>query len=542
MNQKARRCSPRLEDVPELMHRIQSRLSLREAACTSVLSKSWLHAWSTIPNLRFHIQVERKRKMQLVDVERTLIRYFDDNIPFQRFELDIDIENQEAASLTEKWIRSVATKTCLKELSLTICPSGASLHLPAEILSGKNLTKITVSAARCPNSAVWMTTTRHPKCVSLRELHLSCVRISEELLHAIFSSCSLLKKIELILCSKGLKTIKVENLPCLSHLQIVTSDRGSTAFEINHVQNLRFFGCNVRIMNRLDKRRGPLINSHSISLGSSVTDLTLGGVMIRDNASLDMIIKLGLPFLKSLTLDMACWALGSFHFTSTSIKRFSMLGCPSTLVDVVHVTAPKLLFFSFTGQIIPSLLFPYSNLEQIEFRMGLYIDDLDAYFFLKMREVFMLSRKCKVIITTFNHNLPLPLEINIDDLRTRLLFPPAINVQQLLFKTIGDECMWERSPFFDAFFEICHPDHISVWPDSMLKHNNHFCKFMLREVMERNKNKTAATTSYWPSYLKNVQIKQPHNQKWETLTDSHTSFLEGPTPEHLPVEFMLTWC
>lgn len=529
MNQKARRRSPRLEDVPELMHGIQSRLSLREAACTSVLSKSWLHAWSTIPNLRFHIQ----DKMKLVDMERTLIRYFDNNIPFQRFELDIDIKNQEAASHTEKWIRSVATKTCLKELSLTICPSGASLDLPAEILSGKNLTKIRVSAA---NSAVRMTTNRHPECVSLRELHLSRVRISEELLHAIFSSCSLLKKIELIVCSKDLKTIKVKNLPCLSHLQIVTSDRGSTAFEINHVQNLRFFGCNVRIMNRVDKRRGPLINSHSISLGSSVTDLTLGGGMIRDNASLDMINKLGLPFLKSLTLDMACWALGSFHFTSTSINRFSMLGCSSKLLDVVHVTAPKLLFFSLTGKIIPSLLFPYSNLEQIEFRMGLHMDDLDAYFFLKMREAFMLSRKCKVIIKTFNYNVPLPLEINIDDLRTRLLLPPAINVQQVLFKTIGDECTWERSQFFDAFFEICHPDHISIWPDSMLKHNNHFCKFMLRAVLERNKNKTA-TTSYWPSYLKNVQIKQPHNREWETLTDSHTSFLEGPTPE-----FRLTWC
>ena len=74
-------------------------------------------------------------------------------------------------------------------------------------------------------------------------------------------------------------------------------------------------------MNRVDKRRGPLINSHSISLGSSVTDLTLGGGMIRDNASLDMINKLGLPFLKSLTLDMACWALGSFHFTSTSHQQ-----------------------------------------------------------------------------------------------------------------------------------------------------------------------------------------------------------------------------
>ncbi|KAI3738779.1 hypothetical protein L2E82_28931 [Cichorium intybus] len=40
-----------LEDVPELMQQIQAWLPLLEAARTSVLSKSWLHAWSTIPIL-----------------------------------------------------------------------------------------------------------------------------------------------------------------------------------------------------------------------------------------------------------------------------------------------------------------------------------------------------------------------------------------------------------------------------------------------------------------------------------------------------------
>ncbi|KAI3499891.1 hypothetical protein L1887_35705 [Cichorium endivia] len=528
----------KLEDVPELIHHIQSRLSLKEAARSSVLSKSWLHAWSTIPNLRFHVDKEQETEhMKLVDVDRTLTRYLHNNIPIERFELSICIQNQEAASLVEKCIRSVATKTSLKVLSLRISLQGASLHLPEEILSGQNLTKIIVSASSGKHS-VWMTTTHHPKCLSLRKLHLSGVYISKKVLHDIFVSCRFLAKIELLNSSRSLNSIKVTNLPGLYKFEILTSDARLTAFELNRVPNLPFLSCNV-FMNQFSNRLGPLINAHSISLGRSVTELTLGGGMIRDNASLDMIIKLGLPFLEDLTLDMACWMLGSFYFTCASVKRFSLVECPCTLVDVVHVTAPKLLFFTFSGKIMPSLLFPDSTLDQIDLLLELRIDVANASFFLKMREALMLSSKCRVNITTFNYDLP--LEIDIDDLRTRLLFPPAMNVQHLCFKTIGDECLWERSPFFDALFEICHPDRVSACPDSKLKHNNHFCKLMLREVLGKTKNNTTRM-SYWPRYLKNIQIQHPHNREWETLTDSHTSFLDGPTPEHLPVKFILNWC
>nr|GEX77190.1 zinc finger, CCHC-type [Tanacetum cinerariifolium] len=41
-------CTPQLEDLPELIHRIQSLLSVKEAAQTCILSKSWLHAWEFI--------------------------------------------------------------------------------------------------------------------------------------------------------------------------------------------------------------------------------------------------------------------------------------------------------------------------------------------------------------------------------------------------------------------------------------------------------------------------------------------------------------
>ncbi|KAL6524599.1 hypothetical protein OROHE_016270 [Orobanche hederae] len=191
------RSSREVEDVAELMQLIQSRLPVKEAARTSVLSKSWLHAWSTIPTLKFHVYDTKHLKM----VDRTLNRYLHDNIPIERFDLNIQIKFPEWASVAEKWIRSVATKTCLKELSLKFSHLSASLTLPDEILSvAKNLTKLKVSSSHGTHS-VWM---NHPpiiNCVSLREVLLSGVRISEEVLNGILLSCSMLAKLELKLCS-----------------------------------------------------------------------------------------------------------------------------------------------------------------------------------------------------------------------------------------------------------------------------------------------------------------------------------------------------
>ncbi|CAI9262911.1 unnamed protein product [Lactuca saligna] len=206
-------------------------------------TKSWLRAWSTFPNLWF--DVGRGKTMKLVDVERALIRYHRDNTPIKRFDLKIDIENQESASQAEKWIKDVATKTCLKEISLSLLFWGASFRLPDEILASENLTKLRVSAPRINSNSVWMTATNPViKCVSsLRELHLEGVSISEEALHHILSSCCLLVKIELLHSREGFKTIKVKNLPRLYELNISFASlyKNSTALEISDVPKLGVF-------------------------------------------------------------------------------------------------------------------------------------------------------------------------------------------------------------------------------------------------------------------------------------------------------------
>lgn len=278
-------------------------------------------------------------------------------IPSERFFLLIDIENQESASLAEKWIGPIATKTCLREFFLSIKLFGASFTLPDDILSGENLnlTKIKVEASMASGYSLWMTTTQRPviNCVSLRKLHLKGVSIGEEVLHDLLSSCTLLEKIALIDSCKGFKTLKVKNLPRLYELRIALDAASSTALELSDVPNLSMFSCDLHDL----RPYMPCIpfNAYSVFFASSLTQLRLD-VVIQDYECLDM-IKSGLPFLDSLTLFMSYWMLESFHFTCASIRRLCLMSCKSNLIDI-QVDAPKLLLFEFSGKTLPSLLFP----------------------------------------------------------------------------------------------------------------------------------------------------------------------------------------
>nr|GEZ54695.1 hypothetical protein [Tanacetum cinerariifolium] len=136
-------CTPQLEDLPELIHRIQSLLPANEAARTCILSKSWLHAWSTIPTLRFPRQ-SLMYYNKLID--STLVRYHRNNLPIQCFNLVFNIRDQNSVSLANKWISGVASKSALKELFLCIRVGIDSFTLPDEIFSSANLHEIKIAA------------------------------------------------------------------------------------------------------------------------------------------------------------------------------------------------------------------------------------------------------------------------------------------------------------------------------------------------------------------------------------------------------------
>ncbi|GJT78671.1 F-box protein-like protein [Tanacetum coccineum] len=441
-------CTPQLEDLPELIHRIQSLLPAKEAARTCILSKSLLHTWSTIPTLRFPCE-----------------------------------------SLTS-YNKLIDSTLCSQGAFLSIWVEIDSFTLPDEIFSSANLHEIKISAMINP---LCIPHNRVILCVSLRVLELKFLYISEDALHNLLSTCSLLEKIYLC-CCEGFKTIKLKNLRCLRELEISSTEQNDI-LEIDDVPSLGFF-CYTDYLNK------PLpFNMDSLG---SVTHLDISGVVL-DNAFFNM-IKSNFPLLESLSLVIISRGLGSIVITSLPLKRLTLQFWVDIMTIDVQVYAPKLLFFFYAGrETVPSLSFPIIAPEEIKLRLNLK-KTVDRSFFIKMREALSLSSKFYIDIEDSSHHALVSSKTKVDDLRRRVSFP-VTNVQQLSVTTFSDERPRKRALFFDAFFSICHPSYVK------LKGNKCFTKMMVKEM-----------------------IKNPRNGKWEDLTKSSTSLLAD-----VNVDFKLNW-
>ncbi|XP_071728456.1 F-box/FBD/LRR-repeat protein At1g13570-like [Rutidosis leptorrhynchoides] len=263
-------CSQQL-DVPDLIRHIQSLLTLDEAVRTCVLSKSWLHAWSTIPNLRFRqcaypLSNGNKRKYISL-ICRTLGRFHRDNIPITSFDLEFSIQDKKSHSLVDKWVQKVAYKTnCLKDLYLKLIflKSTSSFTLTDEIFSCENLGTIIIMTSVEKYSyndvtsllLMYRELNSHPlviigsnpviNCVNLRVLSLCRVYISEEVLHNLLTTCRLLEMIDLSFLKKGGSNmkIKVQNLAHLHNLKITfMGKQKNDILEIHDLPSLRSLFC-----------------------------------------------------------------------------------------------------------------------------------------------------------------------------------------------------------------------------------------------------------------------------------------------------------
>lgn len=188
----------------ELIHHIQLLLPLKDAASTCILSKSWLRAWYTIPNLKLIppepdklIWTDENETKYKKLIHNTLERYHKGNIPIESFHLQVQLRlNLEDA---ENWIRLVVSKSCLKELLLDIrLNTYDSLTLPNELFTSQNLSTIHVKHTIDYLDVIrlWICTNPVINCAStLRVMDFECVAITQDVFHKLLSTCTLLEKI-----------------------------------------------------------------------------------------------------------------------------------------------------------------------------------------------------------------------------------------------------------------------------------------------------------------------------------------------------------
>ncbi|KAL3642109.1 hypothetical protein CASFOL_012924 [Castilleja foliolosa] len=326
----------RISNLPQpILHHILCFLSQENALQTSLLSKSWRYLGSTRPKFelrRGHFQHIKDTDLSALD--KTLQRYYDQNLSIQQFIVDIKCYpiNLETISLLEKWITIVITNMGAKTLSLDFHPLHAFV-VPSVVLRAEFVEELYLSWCELKQ----VDFTKKLSLNRLQKLSLVHVCVKEETFEKIMSSCPLVECLVLEMC-KGLRSIKVntnDNNKNLKHFEFLhnSSDLGYCSIKIDYVSNLEKVKINV-CPNWLDNSNLYFTNLKSLYL----TSMCLSVVKSFDSSKF--------PCLEDLTLD-DCYGFEEFNLSSCSIKRLSIID-PGKAIKAT-IDAPNILYFKYSS-------------------------------------------------------------------------------------------------------------------------------------------------------------------------------------------------
>ncbi|KAH0738664.1 hypothetical protein KY290_037369 [Solanum tuberosum] len=205
--------TPSIDILSEcLIHKILCCLCFKEATRMSILSKTWLQAWSNLPNLDFTVDYSKCNDMKIVD--DILGRYRDGKIPIEKFELLDDclimfLNSFEVLDfpMIDKWLGIVLTNG-VKDLTISSYP----LFIFA-ILAVKSVRKLVLKY--CILLPVLLSSVV-VNCNSLRKLSLSYVRlVDENMLQTLLNSCLLIESFTFECCN-GLETMNPQKIKSVS--------------------------------------------------------------------------------------------------------------------------------------------------------------------------------------------------------------------------------------------------------------------------------------------------------------------------------------
>ncbi|KAK4732156.1 hypothetical protein R3W88_025144 [Solanum pinnatisectum] len=237
--------------LPEcLIQKILCCLSFKEATRMTILSKTWLQEWSTLPNLEFTINCWEGN---INTANATMERYRKGKIPIQKFELlETFANSHEDFPLIDKWL-DIALQNGVKHLFLNF----KSYPMPIlRILAAKSLRKLEVQGSM-PDSL----SSGVVNCKSLRKLSLSHLRLDENMVQTLLNSCPFIVSLILEYCSGKLQKIKSDSLKVLK-----IHHCGIEEIDAPNLVSLDYVGNQIPELNKIAGESNQLENS-KIRLG-----------------------------------------------------------------------------------------------------------------------------------------------------------------------------------------------------------------------------------------------------------------------------------
>ncbi|XP_057455254.1 putative F-box/LRR-repeat protein At3g18150 isoform X2 [Lotus japonicus] len=388
-----------ISNLPRIiLHDILSRLSEKDAARTSVLSKAWAETWSTFPILSFcdtkivgtfpqpMKDFFRKRRLFIDYVKRTLLRFRDQVLAVKEFKLGVNSFDLHYMSKdVDLWLK-LAGESGVEVLQVCL-PDRADQDgegqelcyvLPIGVLESKSLKKIELMGGIRVDPAFMNCSI---KFFSLRELSLWSVLLGDEqAIEYLISRCPLLEYVTLKCCSVlnpggaggllesrtcQIKSIRMRGLPKLKGVDVQGIQE--VYVDAPSLENLCFCPGDFNAPCKLEfERCTNLKGLHLWSFKSTI---------ITEKWFIELFFKF--PLLESLKLDN-CTMSERICISSDKLKVLMLSGC-SNLKEVI-IDAPNLSSGQFCGDGIgaekPIISFLRSS-SQLEVKVMMFLDHLD---------------------------------------------------------------------------------------------------------------------------------------------------------------------
>ncbi|XP_059310028.1 FBD-associated F-box protein At3g52670-like [Lycium ferocissimum] len=453
------RATPTTDILPEcLIQKIFSYLSFKEAAKKSILSKTWLHAWLTLPNLEFTVDY-LKDNTKIVD--NIMERYRDGKIPIEKFELSDYSDSIEVFVLIDKWL-DIALQNGVKDLVYRDFSCSSSYRCPIfTILAAKSLRDLVLW---CCNLKLVSFTSSVANCNSLRKLSLIAVHLDENMLQTLLSSCPLIVSFILEYCD-GLEKIELLNLQKIKSVSIRTQQ------------------------NRLVKIQAPTLENLTYSSYSS--------------EEFDVVECQNLKSLDISHVTISDGFLQNLISRSQSLKMLKLQYCHGT----GDIDSSNLVSLEYMGDQIPELKIASDSRKLKHSKIVLHCYSLNVAWFCKLRKFLSDSTswsQVSLYVVSFN-------EINMKDMR----LDDRVPIPQVDVLDVEIESSRECPMFVDALLGSCHPRRLILTStNKMIKHFiSHFM------YMKNLSDSTSYGNKPWHGQLKEVKayIFDRKNSSWQVV-------------------------
>ncbi|OIS99377.1 f-boxlrr-repeat protein, partial [Nicotiana attenuata] len=427
------------EILPEcLIHKILSYLEYEEAAKMSILSKTWLQAWLTHPNLLFRLYSEQDVKI----IDQILERYGDTKTPIYMFECSIYYRRYDFGKffpLIDTWL-TVALNNGVKYLAYRDYLRSPSYPLSiVRTLAAKSLRELDLEG--CDLMRVSLSTSNVINCNSLRKLSLHDVHLDDKMFQILFASCPLIVNIVIHHCV-GLTEIEVRNLQKVKSVSIKTKKNQCVTIQAPTLEYLSYNG--------FSKESSMLDIVECWSLKS----LELSCERISDGFLEHLIFRS--QFLESLILNSLSIGLESINLCgSQSIKFLKILACEG----IREIDAPNLVTLEYMGSQIPKLKLAKESSQLKHSKLFLYCRNniLNNAWFCELKKFLSNSTSwSEVTLKFYQRN-----EINRKELQ--LLANPQLNIYPQVDVLDVEIYLTRECPaFLDALLWSCHPTKLNL--------------------------------------------------------------------------------